>query len=239
MAVLDLLLPRVCTACDRLLGDRDRGLICGACWTRAIPLASPRCDRCGHPLGLSLCHWCDGLPPFVRAGRSAYWIPGGTTGSIVHALKYRGWRPVAEEMADRMLRLTWPDDVREERSGLVPVPLSPARERERGFNQSELLARSLGARWSLPVWADVLIRTRATETQTRLTPEERRRNVSGAFAARAASRGRLRGAHVMLVDDVVTTGATLCACASALFDAGARIVSFVTFGRAPSVGDHA
>jgi predicted amidophosphoribosyltransferase len=78
------------------------------------------------------------------------------------------------------------------------------------------------------------VRVRQTETQTRLTPEDRLRNVSGAFRASDDARARLRGAHVVLVDDVITTGATLNACAAALISGGARIVSYVTFGRARS-----
>ena len=80
-------------------------------------------------------------------------------------------------------------------------------------------------------------RARSTATQTRLTPEDRRRNVSSAFRVRAGVRTRVRGAHLVLVDDVVTTGATLVACAAALFASGARIISLVTFGRAPAIGD--
>jgi predicted amidophosphoribosyltransferase len=80
-------------------------------------------------------------------------------------------------------------------------------------------------------------RTRDTRTQTRLTPEERRHNVSGAFAVPLSQRSRLAGTHLVLVDDVITTGATLSECAAALFDAGARIISIVTFGRAPAIGD--
>jgi predicted amidophosphoribosyltransferase len=87
------------------------------------------------------------------------------------------------------------------------------------------------------MWTDVLARTRHTDTQTRLTPGERLRNVSGAFRARPSARSALRGRHIILVDDVVTTAATLNACAAALCDGGARIVSFVTFGRAPALGD--
>jgi ComF family protein len=181
--------------------------------------------------------WCDLLPPVVRAARSVCWIPGGTAGQIVHALKYGGWRAVSAAMAARMARLPWPRDVIEERAALVPVPLAPVRQRERGYNQSELLARALGTRWTIPVWTDCLARVRATQTQTRLTPEERKHNVSGAFRATPAARARLRGTHVILVDDVITTGATITECAAALCDAGARITSIVTFGRAPAAGD--
>jgi ComF family protein len=160
---------------------------------------------------------------------------GGTGPAIVHAFKYRGWHAIAVEMADRMGRLGWPADVLEERTAVLPVPLAPSRERERGYNQSERLARALAGRWNVPAWCGVLERARSTETQTRLTPEERLANVSGAFRVRDSA--RLRNAHVVLVDDVVTTAATLNACAAALFAAGARILSYVTFGRAPAVGD--
>ena len=155
----------------------------------------------------------------------------------MHELKYGAWHGLAEPMAARMARLSWPDDVVRERTALVAVPLAGARERERGFNQSARLAHQLAHYWHTPVWDDVLVRARVTETQTRLTPEARRRNVSGAFRAVPGTHTRLRGAHVLLVDDVVTTGATLVECASALLDGGARIASFITFGRAPASGD--
>ena len=164
-------------------------------------------------------------------------MDAGSGASIVHALKYRGWPAVATGMAERMARLDWPVDVREERAALVPVPLGRVRLRTRGYNQSELLALEVGSRWGVPVWNDVLQRSRETETQTRLTPAERQRNVFGAFSAPESCRSRLRGAHVLIVDDVVTTGATLHSCAAALFEGGARVISYVTFGRAPALGD--
>jgi ComF family protein len=237
--VADLLLPRSCAVCERSVDAGDVDLVCGRCWARAHELPYPRCERCGHPQTRPSCSWCEQLPPFVRAARSAYWIPGGTAGAIVHALKYGGWSGASAGMAERMGRLTWPRDVVAERSMVVPTPLAPARERERGFNQSALLARALASRWRIPFVPGCVVRTRATETQTRLTPEERRRNVSGAFRAAANARERLRGAHVVLVDDVITTGATLFECATTLFESGARIISIVTFGRAPAAGDRA
>lgn len=161
----------------------------------------------------------------------------GAGQSIVHSLKYRGWHAVAPGVAERMARLDWPADVVAERAAVVPVPLAPARERERGYNQSERLARALAPWWGIPVWPNALARTRHTTTQTQLTPEQRLVNVSGAFCVPESARGALRRSHVVLVDDVVTTAATLNACAAALHAAGARLISFATFGRAPAVGD--
>ena len=238
--LLDLLLPPVCVACERLGDGGDPGPVCGRCWARVRRLPRPWCARCGHPLSDGRrCRWCDQLPAWVRAARSVCWYPGGSARSVVQALKYGGWRDVAEAMGERMARLDWPADVVAERTAVVAVPLAAARERERGFNQSGLLARAIGARWGIPDWSDVLCRTRNTATQTRLTPHARRRNVSGAFRTAAGAARRLRGAHLVLVDDVMTTGATAVECATELFESGARIVSVVTFGRAPALGDRA
>ena len=244
-AALDLLLPIHCVVCGGAVERGSRSPACGACWTRLARPPWPQCDRCGHPLvvrdvpapaspGPRRCRWCDLLPAHVRAVRSVCWVPGGAAGAIVHALKYDGWTNVVDGMARSIATLGWPRDVVDERAALVPVPLAAERARERGYNQSALLARALSPHWACPVWEDVLVRHRSTETQTRLTPDDRLRNVAGAFRAAASSGARLRGAHVVLVDDVVTTGATLNACAAALVEAGARIVSYVTFGRARS-----
>jgi ComF family protein len=239
-ALLDLLLPRVCVLCGRSLRSVERELVCGHCWLRAVELPWPRCERGGHPRdprrAAATCRWCELHPTIVLAARSAYAVPGGTAEQIVHALKYHEWPAVARAMGRRLAAVRFPPDVEEERAALVPVPLAPSRQRERGYNQSTELARALGAAWSLPVREDLLIRARSTETQTRLTPGERHRNVSGAFHV-TAERAVLRGLHLVLVDDVVTTAATLNACATALHAGGARILSFVTFGRAPALGD--
>lgn len=232
-----LLLPRHCVACERLIPPEIDAMACETCWSRVPALPRPRCERCGHPTGEDSCRWCELLPPFVRAARSWCWVPGGDAERMVYALKYEGWPSIAREMAVRMARLDWPEDVVAERAALIPVPLAAARERERGFNQSRELARALAPRWGIPVWDDVIERPKATPSQTRLTPAERLRNVADAFRVVAGAPARVRGAHVMLVDDVVTTAATLNECATTLWNAGARIVSYVTFGRARAAGD--
>lgn len=236
-AALDLLLPRACVSCESLVPGGDTGIVCSLCWSRLPFLPFPQCDRCGHPIRSTACPWCELLPPFVRAVRSVCWMPVEPAASIVHAVKYGGWTEVAAGMAERMSRLAWPRDVVEERSAIVPIPLAPARARERGYNQSALLADGLAARWRIPVWRDTVLRSRATRSQTELTSEERVGNVAGSFQLSEQDRDIIRGHHLVLVDDVVTTAATLNECARVLYSGGARIISYVTFGRARASGD--
>ena len=141
----------------------------------------------------------------------------------VHLLKYEGWWRMADAIAPSMRPL-------EPLTGgvcLIPVPLSAARARERGYNQAERLARALGRRTGLTVRPELLHRTRHTPTQTALPPGARRANVAGAFRAAGA-----RGVRAVLVDDVFTTGSTLLAAAEALSAGGAMSVDAVTFARA-------
>jgi len=234
---LDLLLPLACVSCESLMLPDDKGIVCSLCWSRLPLLPSPRCERCGHPLRSTTCRWCDLLPPFIRAVRSVCWLPAEPASAIVHALKYGGWARVAEGMGARMARLAWPRDVVDERSALVPVPLAPVRQRERGYNQSLLLATALGSSWNVPVWANAVARCRSTRSQTELTPEQRVGNVAGSFQLDEHHGAGIEGKHIVLVDDVVTTAATLNECARVLYAGGARIISYVTFGRARASGD--
>lgn len=233
------------------------GMVCGTCMARLVPLTLPLCERCGHPrlrlaalppvqdgtlpsaTALPACSWCPRLDPGIRAVRSVARMDTGTGPDLVHALKYQGWHAASIPMARRMARLDWPADVRSERAAIVPVPLSEARRRERGYNQAECLAQALAPWWRIPVWTDVLVRARHTVSQVRLTPSQRASNVSGAFAVPMHKRAQLRGRHVVLVDDVITTAATLNAAVQALLEGGARIISCATFGRAPDPGDRA
>src|SRR2546423_14514021 len=108
-----------------------------------------------------------------------------------------------------MSRLWWPRDVVDERTALVPVPLAAARKRQRGYNQSALIAYGIGTRWRIPAWDDLVTRSRETSSQTRMTTAERLDNVAGSFRNRGDRAGMLKQAHVVIVDDDRTTAATL------------------------------
>ncbi len=228
--VLAVVFPSRCPGCDRLLDHPLSGPLCDAC-TRALPRHQlPPC-ACGLPLPASLggrCGRCRrGLTPYA-AGASFGPFEGGLR-TLVHELKYRGRRRVAARLAELLVDdpsvcgLLTPGAV------LVPVPLHPQRRRERGFNQSELLALELGRRTGIAVAPTALVRRKDTPPQTGLSAAARRRNVAGAFAVRR--RAAVAGRAVVLVDDVFTTGATATACARALSGAGAAAVRVLTVAR--------
>jgi ComF family protein len=179
----------------------------------------------------STCIECHEWLPYLRQARAPY-VMRGTAAATVHALKYGGWRGLADEMGIRMAELRFDPRVEAELSGVVPVPLSPTRLRERGFNQAELLARSVAENRALPLLSDVLVRQRHTSRQARLSLSERSANVSGAFRVREDERDRVEDAHLLLVDDVLTTAATVQDCIRALCVGGARAASVLTFARA-------
>lgn len=221
------LLPAECLLCQGVVGSEDH-LICDLCRRRWRPVTAPWCDRCGQPKVDDLpCRLCEAWPAALARARSGVWLDDGAR-QAVHALKYSGWWRVTAQLARAMEGL----EPLTKGIILVPVPLAPKRLATRGYNQAERLAAALGALTGLPVADAALARERETPTQTALTPEERRVNVSGAFTGEG-----VQGRCAVLVDDVLTTGATLGACAEALSAAGAVRVEAVTFARARAVGD--
>jgi ComF family protein len=166
------------------------------------------------------------------------WLGDGAR-DAVHALKYRALPRIADDLADAMVRLL-PAPGSDSPPFLVPIPLAPRRQRERGYNQSEALAAALGRRWRVPVARGLLERVRETATQTTLTPETRLANVAGAFGMSNVEFPMLNDhweldiehSTFVIVDDVFTTGATIAEAARALQQAGARTIHGVTFGRA-------
>ena len=217
--------PR-CAACNDPLDRPTEGVVCGRCWSRVGCIEAPLCERCGVGLGADAARVCrdcrtTGGPRTARraAGRHA-----GTLREIIHAFKYEGRRSLARPLAQLVLRVA--GDWLRDADAAVPVPLHALRRRRRGFNQADDLASHLG----IPVLR-VLRRTRHTGRQVALSRAGRLSALGDAFSL--ASRGRssgaaIRGRSVVIVDDVITTGATVEACAAVLRSAGARNVRAVS-----------
>jgi ComF family protein len=165
----------------------------------------------------------------LKSVRSAAWLDDAAR-PAVHGLKYGAVPRIAADLAVAMLSMRPATDGP---SVLIPIPLAKKRLRERGYNQSEMLARALARQWRIPVLVDVLVRTRETPTQTALTPDTRLANVRAAFAVANVQCPMINDDWTLIiVDDVFTTGATLAEAARALEQAGATRVMGITFARA-------
>jgi len=226
---LTVVFPSSCVVCREALSSPSRGPLCAACWSR-LPRHLDQLCACGLPVALGVplpCGRCRrGLSPF-EAGASLGPYEGGLR-TVIHELKYRGRRRLAERLAEGLVASAAVRRVLADGVVLAPVPLHPRRLRERGFNQSDLLARAVAARAGVLV-ASALVRRKDTSSQSGLSAAERRRNVAGAFVVRR--RSAVAGRVVVLVDDVLTTGATVRACSAALRDAGASAVRVLTVAR--------
>ena len=231
--IFSLFFPAECRICDTPLEGFTRVPVCRTCLNAPAPLdAEYFCNSCNTPFlndfpldANGVCALCrSGLRGFDRAASFGFYE--GTLRSLIHLFKYSGMRPLAGRLS-RLLDRALPIDERYD--AIVAVPLHWRRQWRRGFNQAELLAREVASRRQIPVM-NALRRRKATANQSGLTSAGRRRNIAGAFQPRAGI--SLAGKRILLIDDVMTTGATASACALALKKAGANTVSLLTLARA-------
>lgn len=230
--LLNLFLPRGCLGCgDRIPPEEEEGLVCARCRTLLRPPPSPRCPRCDVPYGTghpsdAPCLECQSWPEVLCTARSAV-VMEPPASSLVHSLKYDGWRSLGVLMGRRMAAVFPPVGGS---PWVVPVPTTPERRRFRGYNQARVLAESVSREMGLTV-IDGLIRARGG-TQVKAGPRERHRNVAEVFDVVSSARSRIRGRDVILIDDVLTTGATATSAAMALQRGGVGSVHVLTFARA-------
>ena len=242
-SLTSVIFPSDCRVCGVPLAGFTLLPVCNFCWNDLPTQAGQLCARCGEALdwdpsatGATECRPCRAVPPdFTQA--VAHGVYRGKLRTLLHLLKYDGMESVAKRfgvmLANQVLAI--PDLPANLLA--VPVPLYGKKRRSRGFNQSELLARAvIGAlrqqrpEMRVKLAAPLLVRRRATESQAGLTPHQRRENVRGAFFVPRPETVRER--HVLLIDDIYTTGATARACSTALRRAGAGSVYVATVARA-------
>jgi ComF family protein len=229
--IRDAALPPTCIACRVPVAD-DGGL-CPACWSQLGFISRPLCERTGTPFAVdfgpgavspaALAH----PPAYHRARAVARYDE--IARRLVHAFKFGDRLDLARPLGHMMVQAG--ADLLTDADALVPVPLHWTRLWRRRFNQSAALAEAVGRATGLAVRQDLLVRRRRTGHQIGLSRTERARNVQGAFAVPPLSLGEVKGRRLVLVDDVLTTGATLEACARALSRAGAARVDALVFAR--------
>jgi ComF family protein len=231
IAVLDQIYPPLCLNCETPVARADA--LCAACFRHLRLITPPYCPRLGTPFEVSLgpdaisAEAIADPPPFNRA-RSAV-VYNEVARRLVSRLKY-GDRPELARFCARLMatagRELWQDS-----PVIVPVPLHPSRQFERRYNQSTELARALGHVAGLRVDPALVVRSRRTRQQVGLSADARQRNVAGAFTVRPDALDRTRGAGVVIVDDVITTGSTVKAVTRALNRAGIDNVDVISFAR--------
>lgn len=225
-AALDLIYPPICCVCDHVGDD----YVCRACLELVSPVPEPFCDVCGQPGVSGVCPEClQHRPAFLRA--RAVGLFDGVLREAVHALKYDARPNVAGPLGRLLAAYAANYPALTNVDAVVPLPIHRRRERQRGFNQSALLAGHLAAAVGVPVLTHVLVRWVNTPPQVGLDRSARRANVANAFAVAKASEPA--GRRLLLIDDVMTTGATCDAASRALLSAGALSVQVLTLARQP------
>jgi ComF family protein len=234
-AALDLLLPPVCVTCDAAV-DRH-GQLCADCFRATSFVTAPFCARCGVPFPASasagpggLCAVCERTPPPYRRARAALRYDAQARRMLL-PLKHADRTELARVLAPMMLRAG--ATLLREADVLVPVPLHPARLRRRRYNQAALLAARLARLAGLPAVRDALVRRRDTPSLGQRPATERLALVADAFMVRPGREATVVDRRVLLIDDVMTSGATVGACALALRDAGAARVDVLCAARVP------
>ena len=235
-ALFSVLFPAPCRVCGAILTNASLIPICNKCLDGFVPIPKPMCQGCGRPFVSPLA--ADAIQPRCRLCRQDFFaferarsfgIYDDALSSAIVLLKYEGVKHLGEWFANRLAEMVETDPIGPSADIVVPVPLHPDRLRERGYNQAELIARPLARRLGLKFGSYLLVRTRPRPPQLVLSRTERWTSVRGAYATRAgASVDNLR---ILLVDDVLTTGATLDSCSRALRKAGAKSIVALTVAR--------
>jgi ComF family protein len=216
-AVLSFIYPPICLLCNGILQDNER-LVCESCWQSIETVHSEDDEYQQFLAKLTGDGIISGLfSPF-------YFEKEGKLQAVIHGLKYQGYTSLGVKAGRKVGERIESANGFPKADGVLPVPLHPLKKRERGYNQSELICQGIEEVTGIPVRTDLLIRRKYTVSQTQLSFEERKENVGDAFEINEKTHGDISGRSFILVDDVITTGSTINACAKALATADAKSV---------------
>ncbi|MCK4307540.1 ComF family protein [candidate division WOR-3 bacterium] len=228
--IFNFILPPHCSVCKNPLGDEEKS-ICDECWGSIQVVTPPFCERCGKPSEESVCNECIEYPhEFTRARALGEYKD--VLSSLIRLFKYSHKLSIGRKLGGMLSTVLKNDEIMNYSDALIAVPLYPVRERARGYNQSDIIAREVSNYTGIPKLNGILCRIRPTKSQTELSKEKRKLNVKDAFMVKADE--QIKWKKLVLIDDVCTTGATLDECAKELYQAGANEVYALVVARASS-----
>ncbi len=223
--ILNSIYPADCPVCGNRSDLFVHAPVCSSCWSQIKRYDGPSCCICGLPFvseHARICGDCLKTKP-VFSKVIAYGLYEGVLKEAISQFKFHGLRRLSQPLGSLLSGLEIP-----EADAIAPVPLTARGLRQRGFNQSLLVARALSKKTGIPLYLDSLLKIKETPPQVGLSAAERRSNLTGAFTAK----GELKNISILLIDDVVTTGATVTACSKALLKAGAKEITVLAIARA-------
>lgn len=220
--LMDLVAPRACAVCGRRMGIDETAL--GA----QCNMELPRTDYAANPYDNEMARLFWAKMAVERCAALFFYQPGSPSGRMIHKLKYHDRPDIGREMGRMAAAEFATADFFEGIDMIVPVPLEKTREHKRGYNQSNEIAEGVADMTRIDVRTDIIKRQRATESQTRLSHNERTDNVTGAFSLTNAYAAKDK--HILIVDDIVTSGSTVCACGRELMKAGGVRMSVLSLG---------
>jgi len=236
-SLLNFIFPPFCASCRQKMLQPKSGLICESCWDSLEKWESGCCQRCGQQLPAAsedqvprLCPKCR-IPDWACADIRSIGPFKASLADAIHLLKYSDRRSVVKKLSEYMEQSLAGAGHYQDADLILSVPLHPARKRERGYNQAQLLAQALGKTLNKPCPENIIARARHTQTQTKLNKQQRLENVKDIFTVKKPE--LVKEKSVILIDDVLTTGATIGSCARKLLEAGASKVLALTAAAAP------
>jgi ComF family protein len=224
--IINLVFPVYCLICKKQLFYQVNTYLCDTCRKDLVLISGKVCNKCGRPFINGICGICKEKQFYFSKARASGIYDGGVR-ECIHFFKYKKKTYILNTLFEVFLLPNSLDFLACDL--IVPVPLHWIREYSRGFNQAELIGKKISKRFNIPLSKTGLKRTKATPSQTGLSLKERARNIKGAFSVRNSQ--KLNGKRILLVDDVMTTGATVNECSRVLLQAGAREILVYTLAR--------
>ncbi len=230
--IISFIYPNYCASCGKLLNENDTTCFCNDCWNKIELIKGETCIKCGKPIKTAdgICQECKKVKSFHYHNLKAIGIYDNILKDAVHLYKFKSRWKIGYDFANIIIQ-NIDDEYIQDNDMIIPVPLTREKEYNRGFSQTFIIANKIGKYFNIPVYKDVMVKTRETVSQSLLLRQERLDNLKNSFAINKKKKDTILNKNILLFDDVFTTGATVIECSRVLKDNGAKRVNVLTLAR--------